>query len=199
MLLLLSTLAHAADTDLDGVDDTRDRCAWEDDRIDLDRNRVPDCAESVLGEFGFADAASTASAWHDAFGVGMGWSPTDANSYGASGIAVFGPDISAELYYGACVPVTPGVRYTFLGQAGTDTADSTHRLIAYEFSDGACGRYHRATTVTSGYRAAGVSSLTLRGTYRPSSLSVRSVLLAVTAETHGVSGIAWFDDVSFHP
>lgn len=86
-----------------------------------------------------------------------------------------------------------------MGQQGSDTYDSTHRLVVQECTDTSCARYLRSTTVASGYRAAGVPSLTLRGTYRTSALGVRAVMLVATSDHHGVNGVSWFDNVSFHP
>ncbi len=199
MLLLTATLARAADSDLDTVDDRGDRCAWEDDTIDLDSNKVADCYETVLADFGMATAPTTQANWMDWTGAMPAWSSWDANGYAYSGSAYLAPAETGSLYYAHCIQVTPGTRHAVMGEFGTDTYDSMHQLVVVEYSGASCGRKSSSQVVASAHRAAGASSVTLVGTYVPSGFSIRSVMVYATFDNYGAIGTAWFDHVSLHP
>lgn len=203
MVLLLSafSLAFAADTDLDGISDGRDKCPFEDDTIDLDNNYRPDCQETLFNEFGFATAASSAANYEDPYGVIPSWSSADYNSYVYSGVGKVIGYSDLSLYYAHCVPLTAATRYTVMGQMGTDDLfGSDHELVVVEYSDTYCGRKSTSRIVDSASRPGGTPFIDLVGTYIPSGFSIRSVRVYATYfNASGTTDDATFDNLSMHP
>ncbi len=199
MLLLLSalSLAHAQDADSDTVTDSRDRCSFEDDRVDLDGNSVPDCAETMFGEFGFADYTSTVtSGWYH--NVYPRWSSADLNGYAYSGVAEFGPATVVPLTYLPCVQISVGTEYRVMAQAGTSGTQSEHDLIIEEYTDTSCGRRTATRVLDTEYRAPGQTHVTLVGTWQAQTLGVRAVKVSTNFDTLGPGATGWWDNFSMH-
>lgn len=130
MLLLLSPLAFALDTDLDGVDNVDDLCPYEDDTVDIDADGVADCGQTLLWEFGFGDEASLGY-YLDASPFGGGnlvWGQDDdLNGYTAySGAAMISNGTGdAVIEVEQCVTLHPTKSYVVTGRSGATVLDTT--------------------------------------------------------------------------
>ncbi|MDP2314675.1 MAG: hypothetical protein Q8P41_17360 [Pseudomonadota bacterium] len=144
MLILLSSLAFAVDTDLDGVDNLDDECYFEDDTIDIDADGVADCAQTLLWEFGFADEASIAYYSDDSpFGPDtLVWGhDDDLNDYDAySGAAMIANGYSAGvLMVDQCVTLDANTSYVVTGRL-LSTADADYFLGPVFYHDPNCAQ-----------------------------------------------------------
>lgn len=200
--LLLVTLARAADGDGDGVANPYDRCKWLDDTVDLDGNYVPDCAETLLPEFGFRSASTTQTGYDPYWpGQTLSWSSADLAGYSyASGAGLVGSGTTyAMLAVDACIPVTYGVTYAVMGQFSTSVVAvaSAHDLIVEEYADDACATPSTYDYPAWGTRPAGQAVLDLVGAYTADDAAVLAVRLYATADsTVAMTGV--FDNLSMH-
>ncbi len=149
MIVLLASTALAADSDLDGIDDTFDDCPWEDDSIDIDGNGVADCDETMLEEFGMAAEASATSAWVRATSPATAietWDPDDLHGYPYSGSMMFADMVQEGSTFGAafmetaeCIALTDDTIYTLTARFAAIAPDSTEVFLGVRlFMDSDC-------------------------------------------------------------